>query len=338
MNSVLSVRHLTTKLKIESGTHKVLSDLSFDLEKGKTLALVGETGCGKSMTALSIMRILPSPPALHPEGEILYQGQNLLDLSSREMRKIRGRHIGMIFQDPSSALNPVYTIGEQLLEMCEAHLDESYELAEERVIKGLEEVQLPNPRQLMAKYPHQLSGGMLQRVMIAMALLLNPDILIADEPTTALDVTIQAQILKLLKKLQEKRGMATLLITHDMGVVAEMADEVIVMYAGEKIEQAKVEHLFSQSSHPYTQALFASRPDYTMAKGALPTIEGSVPRLGQRPTGCPFNPRCRYALNLCKQGRVPYFSLPKKEEHEVKCWLYDQDLQWKIDDESFAES
>ena len=338
MNPVLSVRQLTTKLKLDGQVHKVLNNLSFDLEKGKTLAIVGETGCGKSMTALSIMRILPSPPALPPEGEILYNGQNLLSLSRKEMRKIRGRHIGMIFQDPSAALNPVYTIGEQLLEVCIAHLNEDHNAAEERVIKTLEEVQLPNPREIMLEYPHKLSGGMLQRVMIAMALILHPDILIADEPTTALDVTIQAQILKLLRDLQEKRGMATLLITHDMGVVAEMADDVVVMYAGEKLEQSSVQDLFNQNSHPYTQALFASRPDYSMARGALPTIEGSVPRIDNLPKGCAFHPRCKYALPLCQEGRVPYFGLPKNPEHEVKCWLYDQDLEWKIDRETFAEN
>jgi len=337
MNALLSVRHLTTKLKIDGKAHNVLNDLSFDLHEGKTLAIVGETGSGKSMTALSIMRILPSPPALFPEGEILYKGKNLLKLSNREMRQIRGRHIGMIFQDPTSALNPVYTIGEQLMEVCMVHLDEDMEQAEERVIRMLEEVQLPNPREQLLEYPHKLSGGMLQRVMIAMALILHPDILIADEPTTALDVTIQAQILKLLRDLQEKRGMATLLITHDMGVVAEMADDVVVMYAGEKLEEGTVEALFDQSAHPYTQALFASRPNYSIARGALPTIEGSVPTIGKLPKGCPFHPRCKYALPFCQEGRVPYFRLPTNPSHEVKCWLYDQDLEWKIDRESIIE-
>ncbi len=337
MNAVLSVRHLTTKLRIDDKVHKVLNDLSFDLYAGKTLAIVGETGCGKSMTALSIMRILPQPPALPPEGAILYNGINLLTLSKKEMRKIRGRHIGMIFQDPSSALNPVYTIGEQLMEVCISHLNEEYEQAEERVIHMLEEVQLPKPREQMTQYPHSLSGGMLQRVLIGMALILHPDILIADEPTTALDVTIQAQILRLLRDLQEKRGMATLLITHDMGVVAEMADDVVVMYAGEKLEQGRVDEIFDQSSHPYTQALFASRPDQTMVRGALPTIEGAVPRIDNLPKGCPFHPRCRYAMALCKEGRVPYFGLPKNVDHEVKCWLYDKDLEWKIDCENTIE-
>ncbi|MCP5469592.1 MAG: ABC transporter ATP-binding protein [Chlamydiales bacterium] len=337
MAPVLSVRHLTTKIVIDGKSHNVLHDLSFDLEKGKTLALVGETGCGKSMTALSIMRILPTPPALPPEGEILYNDKNLLSLPPKEMRKIRGKHIGMVFQAPSSALNPVYTIGEQLIEVSQTHLEETEAESYERVLQALEEVKLPRPKEQMREYPHQLSGGMLQRVMIAMALLLHPDILIADEPTTALDVTIQAQILALMRELQEKRGMAILLITHDMGVVAEMADDVIVMYAGQKIEHATVQELFKESSHPYTQALFASRPHYTMARGALPIIEGNVPRINELPQGCSFHPRCPYALPLCKQGRVPYFELPKKSAHEVKCWLYDHDLEWKVDDELFVE-
>ncbi|MCH9611180.1 MAG: Oligopeptide transport ATP-binding protein OppD [Chlamydiales bacterium] len=337
MSLLLSVRKLTTKLKINNKIHSVLSGISFDLHKGKTLAIVGETGCGKSMTALSIMRILPTPPALPPEGEIFYKGKDLLKLSSRQMRRVRGRHISMIFQDPSSALNPVYTIGDQLLEVCLAHLEESVEEARERVLRTLEEVQLPNPQEIMNAYPHKLSGGMLQRVMIAMAIILHPDVLIADEPTTALDVTIQAQILQLLRDLSKKRGMATLLITHDMGVVAEVADEVIVMYAGQKVEQGPVRQLFTQSAHPYTQALFASRPNYTMPKGALPTIEGSVPRITQLPTGCHFHPRCKYALPLCKKGKVPYFGLKQDEGHEVKCWLYDQDLEWKIDRETITE-
>lgn len=337
MSTLLSIRHLTTKIKIEGKIYPVLNDLSFDLEKGKTIALVGETGCGKSMTALSILRILPTPPLLPPQGEVLFKGKNLLTLSNTEMRSIRGKEIGMIFQDPSSALNPVYTIGEQLLEVCFAHGIVDEKEAYERVVETLEEVKLPNPSQRMEEYPHQFSGGMLQRVMIAMALLLYPDILIADEPTTALDVTIQAEVLDLLRKLQEKRGMAVLLITHDMGVVSEVADEVVVMYAGEKIEQAPVSDLFQSSSHPYTQALLSSRPHFSMKRGQLPTIEGNVPRLHNLPPGCLFHPRCRYAFDLCKHERVPYFSLPKNENHEVKCWLYDQDLQWKVDEENFAE-
>ncbi|MFN0065429.1 MAG: ABC transporter ATP-binding protein [Chlamydiales bacterium] len=336
-DSLLSVRHLTLQLKIEGKIYKVLNDLSFDLQKGETLALVGETGCGKSMTALSIMQILPTPPMLPPEGEILYRGKNLLKLPPSEMRKIRGRHIGMIFQDPSSALNPVYTIGEQLVEVGMTHLGLEYDEAEERAIYALEEVQLPGPRERIHEYPHQFSGGMLQRVMIAMALMCQPDILIADEPTTALDVTIQAQILRLLDDLQKKKGMALLLITHDMSVVSQAASEVVVMYAGEKIEHAPMRQLFLSPSHPYTQALFDSRPDYAYPKGRLPTIEGSVPQLQSLPSGCPFHPRCRYALEMCKGGRVPYFSLPNKSTHEVKCWLYDQDLQWKIDEEIFVE-
>jgi len=331
MEKVLQVNHLTTRLRIEGKVFTVVDDLTFDLKQGQTLALVGESGCGKSMTALSILRILPEPPALPSTGEVLYKERDLLTLSESKMCKIRGKHIAMIFQDPISALNPVYTIGDQLLEVVSAHLGLEGEAAKERVIQELESVHLPSPKERMEEYPHQMSGGMLQRAMIAMALLGSPDVLIADEPTTALDVTIQAQILALLKELQEKRGMATLLITHDMGVVAEMADEVIVMYAGEQIEKASVLDLFDNPSHPYTQALFASRPDQAICKGRLPTISGHVPPITALPKGCRFHPRCVYAMDLCKKGKVSYFPILNGEEHQVKCWLYDKELEWKID-------
>ncbi|MCH9608630.1 MAG: Oligopeptide transport ATP-binding protein OppD [Chlamydiales bacterium] len=329
----LEVKNLTTKLKLGKEVYKVVDNLSFDLERGKTLALVGETGCGKSMTALSLLGIVPKPPLHAIEGEILYQGINLLTLSKGELRKIRGHHIAMIFQDARSALNPVYPIGEQLLEVCFTHLNSTLNEAKKQVIRTLEEVQLANPEHVMKQFPHQLSGGMLQRVMIGMALLLSPDILIADEPTTALDVTIQKQILDLLKELQKKRGMTTLLITHDMGVVAEIADDVIVMYAGQKIEEASVYDLFDHPSHPYTQALFSSRPDRPLSQGKLSIIEGNVPRLGEYPKGCRFHKRCIYAMPLCNQEPVETFPLPQKG-HKARCLLYDEHLQWKLDDES----
>lgn len=331
-DALLKVRHLSIKLKVEGGIYPVVEDLSFDLKSGQTLALVGESGCGKSMTALAIMGILPKPPALLPEGEILYKGQNLIDLKEAQMRQIRGKRIAMIFQDPMSSLNPVFPIGEQLLEVTEAHLGLEGDAARAAVIKSLEDVQLPNPHKVMNLYPHQLSGGMLQRTMIAMALVCAPDILIADEPTTALDVTIQAQILHLLRDLQDKKGMATLLITHDMGVVAQNADEVIVMYAGNHVEKGSVLALFDQPAHPYTQALFASRPEVNLRKKKLQTIPGYVPRITQLPEGCPFHPRCQYAMELCKGGRVPPFSL-KEKGHSAKCWLYDKELDTKINEE-----
>ena len=318
---ILKVRHLTVKLKIDGGIFPVVKDLSFDLKKGKTLALVGESGCGKSMTALAILGILPDPPSLPPQGEIIYNGHNLLRLKNGEMRHIRGRHIAMIFQDPMSALNPVYSIGDQLLEVANAHLELEGEAAKAMVIKALEDVHLPAPKEMMHLYPHQLSGGMLQRTMIAMALICSPDILIADEPTTALDVTIQAQILHLLKELQDKKGMATLLITHDMGVVAQNGDEVVVMYAGDHVENGSVYALFDQPAHPYTQALYASRPNPNARKKKLATIDGFVPRINQLPTGCPFHPRCQSAMDQCREGLVPSFPV-KEKGHTVKCWLY----------------
>ncbi|MCC5831496.1 MAG: ABC transporter ATP-binding protein [Chlamydiales bacterium] len=334
---LLQVRNLTTKLKLNGKCHTVVDRLSFDLKEGETLALVGESGCGKSLTAYSLLRILPEPPALPPEGEALFKGIDLLTLPESRMRRIRGRQIAMVFQDPMTALNPVYTIGDQLLETASAHLNVEKEAAEKIVLNALEDVHLPNPRELMEAYPHQLSGGMLQRAMIAMALLCSPDLLIADEPTTALDVTIQAQILALLKELQEKKGMATLIITHDMGVVAELADEVIVMYAGKQIEEGSALDLFDNPAHPYTQGLFAARPDQGIRARTLPTIEGSVPRVEDLPKGCPFHPRCQYAMDVCRAHKAESFSLREKG-HRTWCWLYDKELKWKLADEEAFES
>lgn len=322
---VLEVRNLTTRLQIGAATYKVVDGLSFDLFAGKTLALVGESGCGKSMTALSLLRILPQPPALPPEGEVWYRGENLLGISERRMRDIRGMHIAMIFQDPTSALNPVYTIGSQLCEMAEIHLGIYGDEALHRAVEALDDVGISRPADRLDDYPHQLSGGMRQRVMIAMALICKPDILIADEPTTALDVTVQAQVLDLMRRLQKERGMALLLITHDMGVVAEMADEVIVMYASQAIEHADVRSLFNVSMHPYTQGLFASRPSLDTHRGALKPIKGSVPPLTRYPDGCRFHPRCPHAMGVCRHGEVPIFG-GIAPEHTAKCWLYHPDI------------
>jgi oligopeptide/dipeptide ABC transporter ATP-binding protein len=318
---ILDVRHLTTRLKLDSKEIAVVDDLSFALHSGKTLALVGESGCGKSITALSLMRILPDPPALPSQGEVLYKGQNLLALSEKEMRTIRGGKIAMIFQDPSSALNPVYSVGSQLVEVAELHLKLYGEEAVQRAIHALGEVGIPSPHERFADYPHQLSGGMRQRVMIAMALMCEPDILIADEPTTALDVTIQAQIIALIKRLQEKKKMAVLLITHDMGIVAEMADEVIVMYAAQGVEQGRVLQIFDHMAHPYTQGLFAARPALHAANEKLHPIKGSVPSPAHFPEGCRFHPRCPYVMSKCHHGKVPDFHLAP--EHVSKCWLQD---------------
>lgn len=319
---ILQVRDLTTRIHVGNSMYKVVDNVSFDLYPGKTLALVGESGSGKSMTALSILRILPTPPALPSEGEVLYKGQNLLTLSDRDMRKLRGARISMIFQDPSTALNPVYTVADQLGEVAELHLGLDPEQAWARSVAALKEVGIPAAEQRMYDYPFQLSGGMRQRVMIAMALMCEPDILIADEPTTALDVTIQAQVLELIKELQRKRNMAVLLITHDMGVVAEMADDVMIMYASQAIERGSVEQIFDHMAHPYTQGLFQSRPSYKHAKGKLTTIKGSVPSIRNIPKGCPFHPRCPHVMDICKEGAVPNFVLAQDPLHDVRCWLY----------------
>jgi ABC-type dipeptide/oligopeptide/nickel transport system ATPase component len=255
MSPILSVRNLKVLLTIDGKAHDLVCGLSFDLIKGKTLAIVGESGSGKTVTAHSLLQILPNPPFLPPRGEVLFRGKNLLTMRKNALRKIRGSKIAMIFQNPSSALNPVYTIGFQLMEVMKTHLKMEGKEAEEKILSTLKDVSLPRPNELLKEYPHQLSGGMLQRVMIAMALLTGPDILIADEPTTALDVTIQKQILELLKQIQKKRNMALLIITHDFGVVAEIADTVLVMSAGKIVESGDVNTIFDNPSHPYTKSL-----------------------------------------------------------------------------------
>lgn len=321
---ILHVNQLTTELRLGNSVYSVIEGMSFDLYKGETLALVGESGCGKSMTALSILRILPTPPFLPSRGEIFYNDQNLLALSESGMRKIRGARIAMIFQDPSNALNPVFTIGNQLLEVAELHLNLYGDDAKNLAVKMLSEVGVASAEERLYDYPHQLSGGMRQRVMIAMALMCEPDILIADEPTTALDVTIQAQVLEIIRREQKRRGMALLLITHDMGVVAEMADEVMVMYAGEGIERASVLELFDDMAHPYTQGLFLSQPSFGKGgEGALKAIQGTVPSLHQLPKGCRFHPRCPYCMSKCRSGEVKDFFPESNGSHMAKCWLWD---------------
>ncbi len=322
--SILSVRDLTTRLQIGNDIWTVVDHLNFDLYHGKTLALVGESGCGKSITALTIMGILPKPPALLSTGQVLYKDRNLLELSEREMRKIRGAKIAMVFQDPISSLNPVYTIGNQLVEVAEMHLNIYGDEAWSRAEKALDEVGITSPGERLKDYPHQLSGGMKQRVMIAMALMCEPDILIADEPTTALDTTIQAQVLKLMRDLQDKRGMAILLITHDMGVVAEMADELIVMYMAQGVEHGPVHNVFEHSAHPYTTGLFDSRPALQARNKKLPSIPGSVPSFKDMPSGCRFHTRCPFVMEKCRIGAVPDFVIDQDPRHIAKCWLNDR--------------
>lgn len=322
--STLSVRNLTTRIRRGREVATVVNNLSFEIHPGRTLALVGESGCGKSMTALSILRILPQPPALPSQGEVIYEGRNLLTLSEREMRKVRGRRIAMIFQDPMSALNPVYTIGNQLVEVAELHLNLYGGAALDLAASALEEVGIPDPLRRLRDYPHQLSGGMKQRVMIAMALMCAPDLLIADEPTTALDVTIQAQVLELIRELQRKRGMALLLITHDMGVVAQMADEVLVMYATESVEWGTTSDVLQRAAHPYTRGLLSSLPQSALPGERLQAIPGYVPPITDLPSGCRFHPRCSHAMGRCREGSVLPFP-QKSRGHEARCWLYEEE-------------
>jgi peptide/nickel transport system ATP-binding protein len=294
---LLSVRDLTTAFHTEAGVLRAVDEVSFDVPAGRTLAVVGESGCGKSVTALSVMRLVPIPPGEIQGGRIDFSGKNLLELPEREMRAVRGDRISMIFQEPMTSLNPVYTVGSQIAEAIRIHKPASRRQARERAVEMLQLVGIPSPAERVDAYPHQLSGGMRQRVMIAMALSCDPELLIADEPTTALDVTIQAQILDLLRRLQSELEMSILFITHDLGVVAEFAQQVVVMYAARVVETASVEQIFADPLHPYTRGLLASVPPLDVSKLAgkprrLPTIEGMVPDLRRLPPGCRFADRC----------------------------------------------
>ncbi len=304
MEELLEIRNLTTSFFIEEGELKAVHDVSFKLPKGKTLGIVGESGCGKSVTALSIMRLIAEPPGKIVAGQIFYRGVDLTQIPLSEMRNIRGNKISMIFQEPMTSLNPVFTIGNQIEEAIALHQDLNPKEVKNKTIEMLELVGIPEPARRAKDYPHQLSGGMRQRVMIAMALSCEPELLIADEPTTALDVTIQAQILDLLRKLQKELGMSIMMITHDLGVIAEMADEVIVMYAGKIVEQASVEEIFERPLHPYTVGLLKSIPSLQMAGGKihrLETIPGMVPNILELTGGCSFEERCFLRVPHCKQ-------------------------------------
>jgi len=314
---VISVRHLRTSFRVEGQWRPAVDDVSFDVAANETVAIVGESGSGKSVTALSIMGLIPTANG-RVEGEILLHDRNLLKLSEREMRKVRGDDISMIFQEPMTSLNPVLTIGFQVAEALRYHRGMDRAEADGEALRILEQVRIPSARSRFHDYPHLFSGGMRQRVMIAMALACEPALLIADEPTTALDVTVQAQILALLKDLQRRMGMAMLFITHDLGVVAELCDEVIVMYAGRIAEHASVIDLFQAPRHPYTHGLIRSIPTPDMpAKSILPIIEGVVPQLSEMPAGCRFSSRCEYVDDLCRR-EVPA-QLTVGNEHEVSC-------------------
>ncbi len=324
MSSLLEIKNLRTYFPTRSGLVRAVDDVSFYINRGELLGLVGESGCGKSMTALSIMRLVP-PPGKIVSGEILFEGRNLLTLSNAEMRDVRGNDIAMIFQDPMTSLNPVFTVGEQISEALRLHRGLSRKEARKAAVEAMREVSIPDPDLRVDDYPHQLSGGMRQRVMIAMALACDPKLLIADEPTTALDVTIQAQILDLLDNLRKTRQLAVLLITHDLGVVAEVADRVAVMYTGRIVEEAPVEELFARPKHPYTEGLLRSVPKLTakdvMKPERLQTIEGMVPNPTSLPPGCHFEPRCPYRMPRCREGEIPLY--PVGDAVIVRCVLYD---------------
>lgn len=317
---ILEVKNLETSFKLEDGVVKAVDGITFDVYKGKTLGIVGESGCGKSVTSLSIMRLIPNPPGKISGGEILYNGKNLLNFSPAEMRKVRGNEISMIFQEPMTSLNPVFTIGNQLIESISLHQKLSDKDCRVKAIEMLKLVGIPSPETRIDDYPHQLSGGMRQRVMIAMALSCNPNVLIADEPTTALDVTIQAQILELLRELQDRVGMAIILITHDLGVVAEVCDDVMVMYAGTVVEHATVEEIFKNPKHPYTRGLLNSIPTLAkdptgkVKKKRLETIPGIVPSLLDLPKGCRFQDRCSYVIDGCRT-KEPELRMIKADPH-----------------------
>ena len=316
---VLDVKNLHVQFRIDKKTWlTAVEDVSFQVRKKMTLCIVGESGCGKSVTANTVMRLLSKQSSRIPKGEILLEGKDIIKMSDKEMREIRGNRISMIFQEPMTSLNPVYRIGDQMIEMFRAHNRRmSVKEAWDKSAKMLEKVGIPAPEERMKSFPHQLSGGMRQRIMIAMALAARPDILIADEPTTALDVTIQAQVLELMRELQEDLDTAVVLITHDMGVVAEMADEVVVMYAGEIVEQADVTTIFENPRHPYTQGLLESltRADQDMEE--IPSIKGSVPALDQMPKGCRFSNRCPYSCEHCVQQHPDLTAL--EPGHLVRC-------------------
>ncbi|MBN4046699.1 ABC transporter ATP-binding protein [bacterium AH-315-P07] len=323
IKAVLSVKNLKTYFYTERGVALAVDDVSFEIPEGKTLALVGESGCGKSMTALSILGLIPDPPGKIVSGSVLFEGRDLVSLPPKEMRGIRGNDISMIFQEPMTSLNPVFRIGDQIGSILRLHEGLDKASANKAAIGLLEQVGIPAPESRVNDYPHQMSGGMRQRVMIAMALACNPKVLIADEPTTALDVTIQAQILDLLRDLQKQRGMAILLITHDLGVVAEMADEVAIMYAGKIIERGPITSVFAVKSHPYTQGLFNSLPNINARDERLETIKGQVPAATDFPDGCRFHPRCPKAMQVCMHKEPTENAIDS--DHTTHCWLYDED-------------
>lgn len=321
MAALLEVKGLRTEFRTSKGTVKSVDGVDFEIAQGEILGVVGESGSGKSVTSLSIMRLIPSPPGKIVGGEILFEGHDLREISSRRMRRVRGNDIAMIFQEPMTSLDPLFTIGDQIIEALRLHRKLSRRDARRRAVELLESVGLPRANELIDDFPHELSGGMRQRVMIAMAISCEPKLLIADEPTTALDVTIQAQILDLLKRVVAENRTAVLLITHDLGVVAETCDRVVVMYAGRVFEEAPVTSLFAHPSHPYTQGLLASMPALNGDRDRLNAIPGNVPAPAAMPKGCKFAPRCAFAFDRCNEEEPPIEPLASDPKHRVRCWL-----------------
>ena len=319
---LLQISGLQTHFFTSDGVARAVDGVYLTLDEGETLCVVGESGCGKTVTALSVLRLIPDPPGRIVGGEIRFQGENLLTFSDREIRDVRGNDISMIFQEPMTSLNPVFTVGYQIVEAVTLHQGLGSREAWDKAVEMLDKVGIPDPAQRAREYPHQLSGGMRQRAMIAMALSCNPKILIADEPTTALDVTIQAQILELMRRLQEDFGTAIIMITHDLGIVAEMANRVAVMYAGVVVEEGSAEQIFTEPRHPYTQGLLESVPRIDAGRGGrLQEIPGVVPSLYRVPEGCKFEPRCPHAADRCRD-REPAL-LPISDGHAARCWLED---------------
>ncbi len=320
MEKILDVKDLHVTFTTYGGTVQAVRGVDFHLKKGETLAIVGESGCGKSVTSNAVMKLIPAPPGRITNGEILFKGQDIIKMNEKKMRTIRGVNISMIFQDPMTALNPTLTIGTQLMEGIKQHLRVSDKEAKARALEMMHLVGIPNPEERLKQYPHQFSGGMRQRIVIAIALICEPELLIADEPTTALDVTIQAQILDLFEKIQEVTGVSIILITHDLGVVAKIADRIAVMYAGKIIETGTKREIFYHPQHPYTKGLLQSIPRLD-AKGKLKPIDGTPPDLFSPPRGCPFTARCPLAMEVC--NRVYPGSTTLSDSHSVDCWLQD---------------
>lgn len=325
--TLVEFKNLKTYFHTEAGVVKAVNDVSFKIKEGETVCVVGESGCGKSVTSMSLMRLVQGPIGKIEGGEILYKGKDILKFTDEEMRKIRGNEIAMIFQEPMSSLNPVFTVGSQIMEAIMLHQQCDKKVARERAIEMIKLVGIPRADEIVDAYPHELSGGMRQRIMIAMALSCNPNVLIADEPTTALDVTIQAQILDLMRKIKKELNTAILLITHDLGVVAEMADYVVVMYAGKVIEEGPVLDIFKNPTHPYTKGLLKSKPVLGSGEERLYSIPGQVPNPIGMKDSCYFNDRCEYCMEKCK-SEIPHLR-KISENHKVACWLHNDEGEAK---------